>query len=98
MANQNCVTVTRGINDILKELNMHVAKGYNIIRKHWGNKGLHLNEYMALQLATIRKLWKSVGSLNCSFDEKPTESTNRYVFKSFETTEGNCKDGPFEVF
>ena len=81
---------------------MPVAESYNIIRKYLGNRGLRLNDYGASRvamsyIATITKLWKSDGSLSCSFNEKATESSNKYVFKTFETTGVNCKDGPLEV-
>ena len=48
-------------------------------------------------IATIRKLWKSVGYPSRSFDVKPTESTNKDVSKIVETTEGNCEDWTLEV-
>ena len=65
----------------------------NIVRKHLGNRGLHLNEYGASRLAmnyitARRKL--------CQVDVKLTESLKKDVSKIFETTEGNCEDNPFK--
>ena len=47
VSNQKCGSVTHKINDILKELNVVVVKYFNIIRKHLGNGGFHLNGYGA---------------------------------------------------
>lgn len=63
---------------------MSFVKKYNIIRRHLGNRGVHLNEYGAPQvainyIATIRKLWKSVGHPGRSSDVKPTESTKMFL-------------------
>ena len=79
---------------------MPIVKTYNIIKKHLGNRGLHWygSSWLAMNyIATMRKLWKGVGYPSCSSDVEPTESTNKDVSKTFETTEGNCKDGPFDV-
>ena len=79
---------------------MPTVKTYNIIKKHLGNTGLHWygSSRLAINhIATMRKLWKGVGYPSCSSDVKSTESTNKDVSKTFETTGGNCKDGPFHV-
>ena len=49
------------VNEILKELNISLVKNLNIVKKHLGNRGLHLNENGTSRLAmnyiaTIRKL------------------------------------------
>ena len=67
-----------------------------------GNSGFHLNGYGASRhptdwTATIRNLWKSVGYPKSSSGVKPAESTNAYVFKTLETTEGQWEDDSFEV-
>ena len=56
--NENAV---QKVNEILKELNIPLVKDFNIVRKHLGNRGLHLNEHGTSRLAmnyiaTIRKL------------------------------------------
>ena len=47
--------------EILKEWNIPLVKNFNIVKKHLGNRGLHLNEHRTSRLAmnyiaTIRKL------------------------------------------
>ena len=49
------------VNEILKKLNIPHVKNVNIVKKHLGNSGLHLNEHGTSRLAmnyiaTIRKL------------------------------------------
>ena len=49
------------VNEILKELNIPLKKNFNIVKKHLGSRGLHLNEHGTSRLAmnyiaTIRKL------------------------------------------
>ena len=39
------------VNEILKELNMPLVKNFNIVKKHLGNRGLHLNEHGTSRLA-----------------------------------------------
>ena len=46
-SNQKYGSVAHKINDILKELNVVVVKYFNIIGKHLGNRGFHLNGYGA---------------------------------------------------
>ena len=53
--------VVQKVNEILKELNMPLVKTFNIVKRHLGSRGLHLNDYGTLRLAmnniaTIRKL------------------------------------------
>ena len=47
--------------EILKELNIPLVKNVNIVKRHLGNRGLHVNEHGTSRLAmnyiaTIRKL------------------------------------------
>ena len=49
------------VNKILKEVNIPLAKSFNIVKKLLGNRSLYLNEHGTLRLAmnyiaTIRKL------------------------------------------
>ena len=49
------------VNEILKELTMPLVKNFNIVKKHLGSKGLHLNDHGTSRLAmnyidTISKL------------------------------------------
>ena len=49
------------VNEILKELNIPLVKNFNIVEKHLGIRGLHLNEHGTSRLAmnyiaTTRKL------------------------------------------
>ena len=39
------------VNEILKELNIPLAKNINIAKKHLGSKGLHLNKHGISRLA-----------------------------------------------
>ena len=70
-----------------REIMFQLKAGFNV-----GPPQLSIN-----YIATIRKLWKSVGYPSRSFDVKPTESTNKDVSKIVETTEGNCEDWTLEV-
>ena len=81
----------------LKEWNIPLIKNFNIVKRHLGNKGLHLNEHGTSRLAmnyiaTIRKLWKNVGYSKCDFDLKPIKPT-----ETFKTIESNCEEGPIGI-
>ena len=58
---KNRNAVLQKVNRISKELNIPLAKNFNIVKKHSGNRGLHLNEHGTSRLAmnyitTARKL------------------------------------------
>ena len=93
---KNRNAVLQKVNRILKELNIPLVKNFNIVKKHSGNRGLHLNEHGTSRLAmnyitTTRKLWNNVGYPKYAFDLKPIKPT-----KIFTTIESNCEEGPFE--
>ena len=51
----------QNVNEILKDLNIPLVKNFNIVKKHLGSRGLHLDEHRTSRLvmnyiATIRKL------------------------------------------
>ena len=80
----------QNVNEILKDLNIPLVKNFNIVKKHLGSKGLHLNEHVTSRpamnyIATIRKLWNSIGYPRCDFDLKPIKPTG-----TFKTIESNC--------
>ena len=39
------------VNEILKKLNISLVKNFNIVKKHLGNRGLHLNKHGISRLA-----------------------------------------------
>ena len=83
------------VNEILKEMNIALVKNFNIVKKHLGNWGPHLNEHGTSRLAmnyiaTIRKLRNNVGYPKCDLGLKPIEPT-----ETFKTIESNCEEGPF---
>ena len=51
----------QSVNEVLKELNIPLVKNFDIVKKHLGSRGLHLDEHRTSRLvmnyiATIRKL------------------------------------------
>ena len=48
---KNRNAVLQKVNRILKELNIPLVKNFNIVKKHSGNRGLHLNEHGTSRLA-----------------------------------------------
>ena len=80
--------VLKKVIEFLKELNILIVNDKMIIRKHLGNKGLHLNTYGTAQLtmnfiATVRKSWQPFGYSNNTFDSetinKTEKTSNKYL-------------------
>ena len=68
--------------EFLKELNRLIVNNKMIIRKHLGNKGLHLNTYGAALItmnfiATVRKSWQPFGYSNNTFDSETINKTEK---------------------
>ena len=76
---------------------MPLVKSFNIVKKHLGNRSLHLNEHGTSRIAmnyiaTRRKLRNIVVFPKCDFDLKSIKLT-----ETFKTIKSNCEEGPFEV-
>lgn len=81
----------------MEELNISLAKAFNIFRKHLGRRSLHLSEHGTSRVAmncnaAIRKLLYNVDYTKCDFDLKPVGST-----KTFQTIGSNCEENPLEI-
>ena len=91
------MNVVQKVNKILKEVNIPLAKNFNIVKKLLGNRSLYLNEHGTLRLAmnyiaTIRKLWNNVSYPKCNFGLKPIKPA-----ETFKAIESNWEDGSFET-